>query len=35
LSKALAAQGKTADAQRTRRDLAVSWAAADSQLRTQ
>ncbi|MFC0133541.1 hypothetical protein [Massilia eurypsychrophila] len=35
LSKALAAQDKTADAQRTRRDLAVSWAAADSQLRTQ
>ncbi|WP_426176953.1 hypothetical protein [Massilia sp. TWR1-2-2] len=35
LSKALSAQGKTADAQRTRRDLAVSWAVADSQLRTQ
>ncbi|MES2759327.1 MAG: hypothetical protein V4693_18295 [Pseudomonadota bacterium] len=34
LEKALAAQGKTADAQRTQRDLAISWAMADSQLRT-
>ena len=33
LGKALAAQGKTADAQRTQRDLATSWAMADSQLR--
>jgi tetratricopeptide (TPR) repeat protein len=34
LEKALSAQGKTAEAQRAVRDLAVSWASADSQVRT-
>jgi hypothetical protein len=33
LEKALSAQGKQADAQRTQRDLATSWALADSQVR--
>jgi hypothetical protein len=35
LEKALAAQGKQADAQRARRELASSWALADSQLRVE
>ncbi|MDB5755436.1 MAG: hypothetical protein JWR56_1864 [Massilia sp.] len=34
LEKALSAQGKQAEAERARRDLATSWALADSQLRT-
>jgi tetratricopeptide (TPR) repeat protein len=33
LEKALSAQGKTADAQRVQRDLAISWARADSDTR--
>lgn len=35
LEQALVAQGKQADAQRVQRDLASSWALADSSLRTQ
>lgn len=35
LEGALAAQGKQAEAQRAQRDLAISWALADSKLRTE